>query len=76
MVDYTAIAIAILAAVFWFKGAQMENRSPVSWVALSVGISGVVNIGLKGGWLAVLLSQVALVAAITVYRTVTEKRPG
>ena len=75
MIDYT-VAFAILSAVFWLKGAQMENRSPVLWVALSVGVSGVVMIGLKGSWLLVLLSQIALIAAVTLYRTVTENPPG
>jgi drug/metabolite transporter (DMT)-like permease len=76
MIDYTAMAFAILSAMFWLKGAQMENRSPVTWVALSVGVSGVVMIGLHGGWQAVLLSQIALVIVITVYRTLTEKPRG
>ena len=54
----------------------MENRTPVTWVALSIGVSGVVMIGLHGGWLAVLIGQVILVVVITVYRTLSDKGSG
>jgi len=76
MINYTAIAFTILAAVFWVKSAQLENRSPVSWVALSLGISGLVMIVLHGGWLAVLTGQAVLVVIITLYRTLTDKQSG
>ena len=76
MIDYTALAFALLSAAFWLKGAQIENRSPVTWVALSIGVSGIVIMLLHGGWLAILVGQLLLMIAITVFRTVTEKDPG
>lgn len=76
MIDYTAIAFTILGAVFWFKSAQLENRSPVARVALSLGVSGLVMIVLHGSWLAVLMGQLVLVVIFTLYRTLTEKPSG
>ena len=76
MIDYTALAFAILAVAFWTKGAQIENRSPVIWVALSVAISVIVIVLLHRSWLAILIGQLLLMVVITVYRTLTEKSPG
>lgn len=76
MIDYTAVAFAVLSVVFWFKGAQIENRSPVTWVALSIGVSVVVTMVLHRSWLAILVGQLLLMVVITVHRTLTDKSPG
>ena len=68
-----AIAAAIATAIFWYHGSQVENASPILWVLPSIGISAVIIIALHGGWIAVLLGQVAMFVAITVYRVVAEK---
>ncbi len=71
--DYAAIAVAIALAVFWYRGAETENVSPLLWLGLSVGISAVIIIGLGGGCIAALLGQAALFVAITVYRAYADK---
>ena len=70
------MAFALLSAVFWLKGAQIEGRSPVVWVALSIGVSGIVIIVLHRSWLAIVIGQLLLMVVITVYRILTEKSPG
>ena len=70
------MAFALLSAVFWLKGAQIEDRSPVVWVALSIGVSGIVIIVLHRSWLAIVIGQLLLMVVITVYRILTEKSPG
>ena len=70
-----AIAAAIACATFWYKGAEMENVSPVYWAGPSVLLSGIVVFGLQRGWLTLLLAQVAMLIAITIYRTVRDKKP-
>ena len=67
--DYMAFAAAIASAIFWYRGAETENLSPLLWVGPSVGISVVVIIGFGGGWIATLISQAALLIGITLYRT-------
>ena len=76
MIDYSAFAFALLSAVFWLKGAQMEDRSPVTWVALSIGVSGIVIILLHRSWLAIVIGQLLLMVVVTVYRTLAEKSSG
>jgi hypothetical protein len=75
-VDYTALAVAIAAAIFWYKGAAVENISPLVWVGLSLALSAVVMLLLHQGWLGVALAQVAMFVGIAVMRTVREKDPG
>ena len=74
--DYMAIAAAIACATFWYKGAEMENISPVYWAGPSVLLSGIVIFGLQRGWLTLLLAQVAMLIAITIYRAMRDKKPG
>jgi len=74
--DYFALAAAIASAVFWFRGAQSEKLSPVLWVGLSIAISGIIMLGIGGGWIAVLIGQLAMFVGITVYRTLTGKGKG
>jgi len=51
----------------------LDNRSPVIWTALSVGVSGVVLLVAGGGWLGIVLAQAALVLVVSLYRTFTER---
>ena len=74
--DYMAIAAAIACATFWYKGAEMEHISPDYWAGPSVPLSGVVMFGLQRGWLTLLLAQLAMLIAITIYRAVRDKKPG
>jgi hypothetical protein len=73
--DYAGLGAAIAAAVFWYKGAEMEKVNPLLWVGPSVIVSALAIFALTRGWIGVLLGQVALFVAITVYRTVKDKPP-
>jgi integral membrane sensor domain MASE1 len=66
--DYAGIGAAIVFATFWYKGAEMENISPVYWAGPSVLLSGLVMFALKMGWGGIVLAQLAMFAAIAVYR--------
>ena len=70
--DYVAIAVAIASAVFWYRGAESEKLSPLLWAGPSVGVSAAI-IGLSGGWIAALIGQAVLFAAITLYRAFADK---
>jgi hypothetical protein len=71
--DYSALAAAIASAIFWYRGSDVENLSPVLWVLPSIAISGVIILGLHGGWIAVLLGQAAMFVGVAVYRMVADK---
>lgn len=72
--DYLPLAVAIACAIFWYRGAQVENMPALAWVGPSLVISVVVIFALKLGWIAVAVAQVVLFAAITVYRTLSDGR--
>ena len=71
--DYAGIAAAIAAAIFWYKGAEIERVNPLAWAGPSVVISGLAIFVFTRGWLGVLLGQLALLIAITLYRTLRDK---
>lgn len=72
--DYTAVAVMIAGAVFFAKAAQMEKKSPFGWVAMSLGVSAALLLGLKSGWMGLAVGQVALFVAIALWRVAREKR--
>jgi len=65
--NYTLIAIAIAAAVVFYKGAAMENRSSLPWVALSIAVSAIV-ITWTGSAFWLVVGQVALFPVIALWR--------
>lgn len=71
--DYMGLAAAIAAGIFWYRGAEMERVNPLWWVGPSIVISGLAIFTFTRGWLGVILGQVALLVAITVYRTLKDK---
>ena len=73
---YLEIAIAIAGAVFFYKAAEHENRSPVVWVGLSVLVSGGLIFGLRASALWVGLAQVALLPLIALWRLLRENDAG
>src|SRR5262245_4822203 len=75
-VDYAAIGAAIVFATFGYKGAEMENISPVYWAGPSVLLSGLVMFVLAKGWIAIVLAQLAMFAAITVVRVMKDGKAG
>ena len=58
----------IVAAVFYFRAAEMENGPGVLWAALSVVISLVMGQVLRFGLLGMVFGQIALFIGITLYR--------
>jgi hypothetical protein len=71
--DYMGLAAAVVFATFWYKGAEMEKVNPLYWLGPSLIVSALAIFALQKGWLAVVLGQVALLVAITVYRTIKDK---
>jgi len=65
--NYTLIAIAIAAAVVFYKAGEMENRSPLPWVALSILVSAIV-ITWSGSTFWMVVGQVALFPLIAIWR--------
>ncbi len=67
---YSFTFVLLLAcAVFYYRVGEFEGSSGLAWAALSVLISVAVWRWLNGGFIAVLLSQVGLFLAITLYRS-------
>lgn len=73
-IDYFEIFLIALCVGFFIRGARMDMRSPVLWGALSLGLwlffTRFVMGGLSGG----LLSQALLLAGLTVWEEVKERR--
>lgn len=61
-------------AVFFYRAGDYEDAPGWLWCALSIGISAVVWLWLRGGFIALALSQVGLFVAITGYRVWRDKR--
>ena len=74
--DYLGIAVAIVFAIFWYRGAQMEKVPPLLWAGPSIVISALALLTLTRGWLGVVFGQVALIIVIALYRTMKGKPPG
>jgi len=67
---YSFTLILVLAcAVFFYRAGEFEGVSGVAWAGLSILISVVIWHWLHGGFVAVLLGQIGLFAAITLYRS-------
>jgi hypothetical protein len=75
-VDYAGFAAAIASAVFWTRGAAIEGISPLVWVGASLVVSVLTMMVLRQGWMGVLVGQVGLLAAITLFRTLGDKGSG
>ena len=71
---YSFTFVLLLAcAVFFYRAGEFERSSGVAWAALSVLISVAIWRGLQGGFIAVFLGQVGLLAGITIFRS--RKKP-
>ena len=71
--SYFHLAIAFAGAVFYYKGAQHENISPIPWVALSIAMSALV-MWLAGSIIVMVMGQLVLVPAIALWRVLREDR--
>jgi hypothetical protein len=70
--------LAFVCAVTYYRIGKMEapergrGDNGMIWAGLSIGISALIIQWLGAGWMLVLLSQIGLFIAITVFRTVRE----
>ncbi len=73
-IDYLQIVVLLLFMGFFAKGARMEQRSPVLWCALSLGMwltaTLLLDTGLSGG----VLSQLLLIAGLTAQDMLRERK--
>ena len=74
--DYIALAIAIAGAVFYYKAAEHENKSPVIWPGLSLLVSGLLIFVVKSGYFVLVAGQLALLALIALWRVWRENDAG
>jgi hypothetical protein len=61
--------LLVACAVLFYRAGEFEGSSGVAWAGLSAVISVAIWRWLHGGFIAVLLGQVALFAGITLYRS-------
>jgi hypothetical protein len=61
--------LLVACAVFFYRAGEFEGSSGVAWAGLSVVISFAIWRWLHGGFVAVLVGQVALFVGITLYRS-------
>ena len=75
MLPFYSITFLLMAvcAVFYYRAGEYEGSSGWVWGGLSVLVSLVVWRWLHGGFIAVLLGQVALFVGITAWRA--RKKP-
>ena len=74
--DYIAIAIAIAGAVFYYKAAEHENKSPVVWVGLSLVTSAVLIFVVHAGYFLLVAGQLVLMVFIALWRVWRETDAG
>jgi hypothetical protein len=75
-VDYIALAIAIAAAVFFYKAAEHENRSKVVWPGLSIVVSALLIFVVHAKYMWLVLAQIALLPLIALWRMWRENDAG
>ena len=65
---YIPILVTVAFAVFFYRAAEVENESSLTWCGLSVLISAVTWFFFHWGWLGAVLGQAGLFAGITAFR--------
>ena len=71
---YSFTFVLLLACMlFFYRAGEFEGSSGLAWAAVSLLISVTIWRWLHGGFIAVLLGQVGLFVAITLYRS--RKKP-
>lgn len=74
MLSYSVVLIVVAAAFFW-KAAAREEESGIIWAGVSLVVS-VLIMALGGGFVVLVLGQVAVFAGITVFRTIKDNNGG
>lgn len=62
------LVIALACAAFFYKAGEQETSTGLWWGGLSALVSAVMLLRLGGGVLPVLLGQLGLLLAITLFR--------
>lgn len=73
-IDYFEIFVLALCLGFFIRGARMDMRSPVVWGGLSLGSWLLVTRFVMGGISGGLLSQALLLAGLTGWEELKERR--
>jgi hypothetical protein len=60
--------LILACAAFFYRAGEVDGYSGVLWGGLSILISLAVYLGLNGGLFGIVLGQLGLFAAITLYR--------
>jgi hypothetical protein len=60
--------LLLACAVFYYRAGEFEGTSGIAWAGLSILISVAIWRWLGGGIISVLLGQLGLFAALTVWR--------
>jgi hypothetical protein len=62
--------LALACAIFFYRAGEFEQKANpgIKWAALSILVSLAIWAGLRGGFIALFLGQVALFCGITLYR--------
>ena len=66
--------VVVVFAIFFYRAGEWEGSSGIIWAAASVVISIAVWRWLRWDWPGMILGQIALFAAIGVFRTLREDR--
>ena len=69
-----AFVAALLCATFFYRAGEQETGTGLWWGGLSLILSAVVIMLLRGGLWAVLGAQLALLVCITLFRVWREAR--
>ena len=74
MLSYSLVLV-VVAAVFYWKAAEREKESGIIWAGLSLVASALI-IALGGGFVVLVLGQLAVFVGITVFRTIKDNNGG
>ncbi|MDX2218542.1 MAG: hypothetical protein SF172_05910 [Burkholderiales bacterium] len=74
MLNYSLV-LTVVAAVFFWNAAMREKESGIIWAGVSLVVSALI-MALGGGFLVLVLGQVAVFAGITVFRTIKDNNGG
>ncbi len=74
MLNYSLV-LTVVAAMFFWKAAEREKESGIIWAGVSLFASALI-ITLGGGFVVLVLGQLAVFVGITVFRTIKDNNGG
>ena len=70
------VALALVCAVTFFRAGRFESAGEAHdsalWALMSVLLSALVVLGLKGSWVVLVVAQIGLFFGIGVYRAIRD----